>query len=535
MGLDGVYLAGTHRVEGDHRKVTVCVWVKQAQYTLEQVTGLTIRDTDFTDDRLSLVLRHLSDPACWHAIEAELNAQVVQVYELEREVVRVDATTVSGYHAESDEGLMQFGYSKDDPTLRQVKLMLATLDPLGMVVASDVVSGEQADDPRDRPVIKRVDTILARKGLLFVGDAKMSALETRTKVQALGQYYLMPQALTGETAQQMPGWIEAGLTGRELTPVYAPDETSLIAEGYEFTRPRESMLDGETFQWDERVLVVPSLAYAAQLERDLAQLLSTAEAKLLALTPPRGRGQRQISDEAPLRAAAGAILQVHHVEGLLLYEYERQVEQETRFVGRGRGSADRPQRTVERVCYQITAVTRDKVALADLHRTFGWRAHATNAPATRLSFTNSVLTYRHQHLIESDFGLFKGASLSISPLYVKRDDQIASLTHLLTLAVRVLTLIEFVVRRQLHANQEELVGLFPQNPRQGTAHPTVKRLLSAFDHIFLTTIDFPDRLLRHLTPSTSLQTRILDLLGLSPEVYLALASEILKTAFPLRE
>lgn len=522
--------------QGDHRKVTVRAWVAQAQYTLEQVTGLTIRDTDFTDDRLSIVLRHLSEAEYWQELEADLGAQTVRVYALEREVVRVDATTISGYHAENEAGLMQFGHSKDDALLRQIKLMLATLDPLGMVVASDIVSGQQADDPLYMPVIARADTILGRKGLLFVGDAKMSALTTRAQVQALGQYYLTPLAMIGETAQQMPGWIASGLDGRTLTPVYGPDGTTRLAAGYEFTRTRQAALaDGETSDWQERVLVTHSPAYAAQLAQGLQQRLATAEAKLLALTPPRGRGKRQIIEEAALHQAAEAILKAHEVEGLLRYDHERQVEQETRLVGRGRGGANRPQRTVERVRYQITAVTHDAAAIADRQRAFGWRAYVTNAPLTHLSFTDAMLTYRHQYLIENDFALLKGAPLSIAPLYVKRDDQIVGLTHLLILAVRVLTLIEFVVRRQLLANQEELTGLFPQNPQQSTAKPTVKRLLSAFKHLFLTTIDFPDRVLRHLTPLTPLQTRILELLGLSPDVYLALAAEIPKTPFPLRE
>jgi len=377
--------------------------------------------------------------------------------------------------------------------------------------------------------------MLDHKGLLFVGDVKMSALETRAHIQTLDHYYLMPLAMTGETAQNMPDWIEAGLTGQQLTPVYAQDGQSLIAEGYEFTRQHTLELHGETLDWEERVLVTRSLSYAAKLERGLQQRLATAEAKVYALTPPRGRGKRQITEEVPLKAAADAILKAHGVEELLEYAYERQIEQDTRFIGPGRGSPDRPQRTHQRIRYQITAVTRNETAIATQQQLFGWRAYVTNAPVARLPFTKTVLTYRHQHIVEGDFGLLKGAPLSIAPLYVQRDDQIAGLTHLLTLAVRLLTLIEFVVRRQLHTNQEELTGLFPQNPRQGTTQPTVKRLLSAFDNITLTTIHLPDRLLRHLTPLTPLQARILDLLGMPSEVYLALASEIPKTSFPLRE
>src|SRR5438046_3399662 len=184
--------------QGDHRKLTVRDWVRQAHSTLEQVTSLDIRETDFTDDRLTIVLRHLSDEARWHAIEQELGKHLVRVYDLEEQPIRVDATTVSGYHEGGKDSLWQFGHSKDDPTLRQIKAMMATLDPLGLPLALEVVSGEQADDPLYIPMIDRVLTYLGRTGLLFVGDCKMSALATRAHLQAREQYYLTPLAQVGE-------------------------------------------------------------------------------------------------------------------------------------------------------------------------------------------------------------------------------------------------------------------------------------------------------------------------------------------------
>lgn len=48
--------------------------------------------------------------------------------------------------------------------------MLAVLDPLGMPLTTDVVSGERADAPRYVPCIERVQQSLARRGLLFVAD-----------------------------------------------------------------------------------------------------------------------------------------------------------------------------------------------------------------------------------------------------------------------------------------------------------------------------------------------------------------------------
>jgi transposase len=158
--------------QGDHRKVTVRDWVVQAHETLERCAGLDIRDTDFTDDRLSIVLRELSKPAAWQAIEKDLGERVMRVYDLEAKRVRLDATTVSGCHEGGDGRLFQFGNSKDDPTLRQVKVMMSALDPLGMPLTTSVVSGERADDGLYAHSIDRVDRMVGAKDCCSWGTAR---------------------------------------------------------------------------------------------------------------------------------------------------------------------------------------------------------------------------------------------------------------------------------------------------------------------------------------------------------------------------
>ena len=302
--------------QGDHRKLTVRDWVRQAHSTLEQVTGLDIRETDFTDDRLTIVLRHLWDVAHWQAIEQELGQHLVRVYELEEQPIRVDATTVSGYRDGGEDSLWQFGHSKDDPTLRQIKAMMATLDPLSLPLALEVVSGEQANDPLYVPTIDRVLACLERQGLLFVGDCKMSALATRAHLEAHEQYYLTPLALVGETAEPMPAWIEAGVAqGERLTQVLSEDGKQVLAQGYEVNRTGV----WEGLSWQERVLVVRSHAYAQTQRRHLEERLDKAQIALLALTPPVGRGKRQITEEAALESAVQAVLSKHRVTGLLTY------------------------------------------------------------------------------------------------------------------------------------------------------------------------------------------------------------------------
>lgn len=117
--------------EGLIGKLPVQAWVRQAGETIERITGLKVGELDFTDDRLTLLLRRLSKPATWQAIETELGRNILRVYELQPERVRLDPTTVSGYHAGGEDSLFQFGHSKDDPTLRQVKVMVAAEGLLG--------------------------------------------------------------------------------------------------------------------------------------------------------------------------------------------------------------------------------------------------------------------------------------------------------------------------------------------------------------------------------------------------------------------
>src|SRR5437899_9976429 len=52
--------------KGDHRKLTVQDWIKGMHETLKLATGLEICETDFTDDRLTIALHHLSGDELWN-------------------------------------------------------------------------------------------------------------------------------------------------------------------------------------------------------------------------------------------------------------------------------------------------------------------------------------------------------------------------------------------------------------------------------------------------------------------------------------
>ena len=104
----------------------------------------------------------------------------------------------------------------------------------------------------------------------------------------------------------------------------------------------------------------------------------------------------------------------------------------------------------------------------------------TNASRERLSLEKAVFSYREQWQPERGFHRFKRGRLPALPIYFLDDQKIRGLMFLLTIALQVFTLMEFVVRRQLAAQQQSLAGLYDGNPKRATKRPTAERLLAAF-------------------------------------------------------
>ncbi|HIJ40719.1 MAG TPA: hypothetical protein HPP90_06530 [Deltaproteobacteria bacterium] len=268
----------------------------------------------------------------------------------------------------------------------------------------------------------------------------------------------------------------------------------------------------------ERILIVKSPAYEKQKEQGLERRLKTAEEKLYALTPPRGPGKRQIKEEEKLIESTEAVLKKHRVECFLKCEYVREVESETKYIGRGRGSDDREKKVGEKIRYQITKVIRNKKAIDAEKKKYGWKAYVTDVSKERLDFINVVKSYRKQYRVERIFNRLK-SRLNIAPFYVKREDQIKGITHLLMIGVRVITLVEFVVRRSLARSDEKLLGLHLGNPKKAMSNPTCEKILSAFSKITLTIICTGDSVIRHLTPLSQLQYEIINHLGFDASIY----------------
>jgi transposase len=516
--------------EHTHCMDRVQEWVAKRLQALQELTVQPVTELDFTDDRLALCLHMLSQTKHWHAIEAQLGSHLLRVYQLEAEpTVRLDATTGTVNHDPDEHTLFKVGKAKNGQYETQYKMMLASLDPMGLPLAVAVVPGDRADDPLYLPCYRRVKQVLPESGVLVIGDSKMSALNTRAVIVAGDDFYLTPLAhrkdepeLLGEL---LTPWVDREdemelvfLSEDRLEGGQEPDPELALARGFEVTRTHQVKVSGQSVEWLERLLVVRSFQYAQSTQKLLHRRLDKAEKALRTLTPPRQRGKRQIENEVSLLAAIQRIEEKYRVQGLFGYDYQQEVTER-----QVRAYRDKPARTVRKLRFQLT-VMRNEQAIAEAEFGAGWRIYATNTPPEQLPLDRAVLAYRDQYIEENVFRRLQGKILSITPVYVQRDDHAKGLFHLLTLAARILALGDHSAKQALAQANAELAGIYPGNPKRSTATPTTERMLAAFDNINLLLVPVAGQFHYQITPLSDVQIRILDLLSLPVTLYTHLSA-----------
>ena len=511
--------------EQDHRLEPVQGWVNARESLFNRLLGIELRETDFTDDRLANVLTMLGVEESQELIAERLSQDWITMYELPTEVSRYDSTTIAVYQAadESEESIIGYGQSKDHrPDLAQFKVMLSSLD-MGMPLTSQVLNGKRADDGLYVPAYDQVVKTVGHSRFLAVGDSKMAAWATRCHLAVGGSWYLCPYREPASKGEPTAEWIEEALKhSQQWQAVTQIDkktgEVKTIAQVYHWSRTQETCTpDGKRVTWDERVLVTHSLA----LQQGLTTRRERREAKLYQaldkLCLPPGRGRKRYRTELELRQVVDQMVKQFGLTGLVNVSLTAEPHR------------DGGQRWI------VADYHRHQAAWQAMVARLGWHIYLTNVPEQDYTAAQIIHTYRRQPLLERSISRLKSRNLHIRPVFLHDQQRISSLTWLLVLALRILVLTEFRVRRELQLRHEAIIGLKPGSPSVAVQHPTTERILNAFGDITWSIISLADTHHFHLTPLTHTQLHILDLLNLSSDIYLNLTSHRPKPLFNLRE
>ncbi len=500
--------------EQDHRLVAVRTWANDRRQMFNTLLGLELRDTDLSDDRLAVVLDKIGDERIQEQADEAMIRAWVTIYALPSRTIRLDSTSVSVYsEIEDEDSLMQRGHSKDHrPDLAQFKIMLSTLDPLGMPLKCEVISGQRADDGLYVPSYDQTVALLGRSDVLVVGDSKMAALATRGHIVAGGSYYLCAYRPVGQSTG-LADWVEEALGHQDTwETVDDTDDTTgelhTVALIYTGQHPQEwtDPATDQTSTWQERVLVVRSESMREQLLKRSQERLVQLEAALTALRRPIARGRKRYQTQVELRAVVDALLDKYHLAGLMMVT----LVEETLSDGTTR--------------WIVGNYALDSAGWETYQALLGWQLYLTNTTTTQYENVALLWNYRHQIFHERTFSRLKTRHLNIRPVYLRDEHRIIGLTWLLCLALRLLTLTEFRLRTALEQHQESLVGLNPAVPSQETTRPTTERVLQAFHNVTFTSIERGASVQRFITDLSPTQRHVVTLLGLPADLYVRLGT-----------
>jgi transposase len=498
-----------------HRLSSMEQWSQDHHTVLEQVTGWSIGEKEATDDRLDILLDALgSDEEQSVDFQRQLGGHVIQAYELPTKVGRYDTTSFSVHHAPPEEGqpahdLLRFGHSKDNrPGLVQFKQGLGVLDPAGVPLVTHTISGETADDGLYLSAWDEMCQTIRHTDWLYVADCKAAARLIRATLDHKEGHYLFPLPMTGKT----PDWLRKQVLNPPVEPekIYLPgvvdenDQPKASGQGFVVKRTiEEELADGTPHKWEEQWFVSQSFAHAERTKRSLKRRVSHTVDKLNSLRP------KPEETALELQQRADQLLKQRKMGVYIAATVQETVTTTKRYLKPGRPTPNSPYRLIEKRHMSLD-IQINETALSEACHLAGWRVYVNNDEAEDMSLTQAVAYYRDEWLVENGFHRFKGGNLPALPLFLRIPERIIGLMLLLFVALQALTLLEFVARRNLEAQQEEIAGLVPGNPKNKTARPTAERLLAAFTKLHLVVETVGTQVKGYLNESlTLLQRQIL--------------------------
>ena len=539
--------------QNDHCKSPVGEWVKNQKITLEALFGKAISSTDFDDNRLGRLLKEFANDDYWHKIEQNLYQNSFSILNLDtntpenfkettliktgiEKTIKIDATTSYGYHEFIENSIMQHGRSKINRSdIPQLKIMASVEGNTGFQIASEIVAGNVNDDLLYIPVLERTRKILNTINCLICGDCKMSSFSIRADIVKNNEYYLTPIQLHDAHKKLLNSLVDSIVSGdQDANLIFDEDnkgKPKIIGAGFEIERTQQYQLkdkENPTIAWHERVLLVKSFDHARQQidkfrkeVRNFGLKLSNTESRL-----------HKLKEDAE-KELLKKIQELSSDSSYNFFNYKIEVEVETKELKRAEkrnGITRAGTYKLKKFRARIIEVMEIQKDIEMTEHKMGWRMYVTNAPKELLTYSSAYKFYRKtMYVIEIGFHYLKNY-LNISPLYVRDQDQILGLTRLLTLALKILTLMTAELRSNMKKENVVLKGLYAGQPARMHSEPTSRSILEFFSRQNIAIVGCKVQEVQYweITKLSDTCKTILKLLRLPEDTYDRLPDKIMK-------
>ena len=539
--------------QNNHCKAPVNEWKNNHQMLLQALLEKEISDTDFEDCRLGRLLERFAEDSMWHGLEESFYKDSFSILQLDTnapedfkenisdkngiaKTIKIDATTAYGHHEVIEGGIMQRGWSKDNRSdLPQLKIMVSVEGNTGMQIASDVMPGNKNDDPLYVPILERTRKTVDTVNCLMCGDCKMSALYIRADIVKNKEFYLTPMQLGNSTKNLFDDLVEKIVNGNQSAELIMDFDNikapKIIGAGFEVIRKqsyKDESKDNDLIEWDERVLLIRSYDHAKQEIDRFNNKLKITKNKLSVLE------SKLCSNEVDAEKDFFKKIEKFKKDTnfLELFEFKTEViveENELKMAEKRNGKIRKGSYKIKKYRIKIVDVSEKQEIIDNMSYKIGWRIYVTNSPKQFLNFSSAYKFFRKtMYVIEIGFHVLKDY-LNISPLFVRKQNQIIGMTRLLMLALKILTLMTAEVRANMKKENIVLRGLYAGQSARKHSTPTAQSLLEYFSRqeIAIVGHKIGEEWQWFITPLTDTCRSILKMLKISESSYDGLPEKLL--------
>jgi transposase len=497
---------------------------------VEQMWGEGIRAESFTDDRFARTL-----DALWNVGLDRLTAPMVvdwtQRWNLSLQHLHSDGSSVrlSGAYDTEDDApgpIPCRGYSKDNDR-RGVQLVLGlTVQEEGIPVRLSVHDGNTSDPPLFRSHIEYLASHrTVEPGQTFVADCKACDDVTLGGLRFLGlevitrmpSTFSLHEAIVRQALEERDSWHEL-LRNRGRTKA----DEDVVYHGWHGTVPMQLTCESpdgpehEPKRWEEQWSAV--VVHSSSLEvSHRAEYERTLEVE-------RQRWQSVIDNVEKLKYETRADAEVGlddvfvpssvAIVGWLL---KGQVVEEQEALprdrpGRPRKDEVREYRTVFRVRLELTVDGAQREAAQKRFGLFVLLSSQRVTPDWRMGSVLGV--YREKNVVEEGFHWIKAPG-QVAPVFLHTPTRIAALGLVFMIALAAYRLMQRQVRKSLQERQETIAG----HHGRPTSRPTLAFIITRFENVRRTGIRTEHGVVEIVHGVTPVHRHLLELLGLSPELY----------------
>ena len=482
------------------------VWYFYRDQDLELLFGRPdLVATDFTDDSLGRALDRL-EMSEFTKIYGSILINAKKQYDLRTRCCHADTTSlvVYGEYDDPEQELVDYGFSKENRfDLKQIKSGICASSE-GIPIYGEPINGNKDDKTWNKELLEKFKTtILTEFQSILVCDSQLITKENLASIDKHDIQFISRLPNTYKLAEDLKkqawskdAWQDVGvLSSTKNAASYRIQEFKdefddqtyrfIVIHSSKLDRRKEESLRKRIDQ--EKEMLVKSLTELSKIE--------------FACRPDAENAWPTWLKKNPVK--------FHRISKCIVEDTVQE-----RRAKRGRPRLNDPQppsHTIYRLNVQIDGEDPEAIQVAyDLARTFILIANVPDLPAEEI-----LRDYKDQYKVEQKFGFLKDPYY-VGPLFMKKQERLIALHHVLLLTLLVYSLFQLRMRRKLKEENEPInVG-----GSYYTFTPKAKSVLDFIKNFLVLRIHTPTGIQRQLPSNTvDIACRVIGLAGFDVDIY----------------